>query len=274
MKKISLLSAAILLFAVVNEQAFAQAPSWLWARSAGGMGDDRGRSVCTDASGNVYVTGYFYSQSISFGSFTLNNANSTNYDLFIVKYDASGIPLWAQRAGGTSSEYAYGITTDAGGNVLLTGSFNSSSITFGSTVLTNTSANDDIFLVKYDPSGNVLWAKKAGSSSSDIAQSVASDTAGNVVITGSFNSASIVFGTDTLTNSGGRDVFVMKYDAFGNELWATSAGGTADDYGYDVSADNNGNIMVGGSFKGLSALFDTISLSNSSATTANVFVAR
>ena len=136
--------------------------------------------------------------------------NSTN-DIFVVKYDANGNVLWAKSAGGTSHDIAYGISTDAGGNVLLTGDFYSPSISFGTTTLTSASPGaSDVFVVKYDANGNVLWAKSAGGIFTDIGYDISTDASGNVLVTGYFNSPSISFGTTTLTNAGGADVFVVK----------------------------------------------------------------
>lgn len=64
----------------------AQAPEWLWAKSAGGKNSDQGQSICADASGNILVTGYFDSPSITFGYATLINSGGS--DIYIAKYDA------------------------------------------------------------------------------------------------------------------------------------------------------------------------------------------
>lgn len=66
--------------------SYAQAPGWQWAKSAGGTSSDEGLSVATDANGNVYVTGYFTSPSITFGADTLTNAG--DYDIFVAKLGA------------------------------------------------------------------------------------------------------------------------------------------------------------------------------------------
>src|SRR6266436_4285675 len=99
MKKITLLFIGI----IFSVNGFSQTPNWLWAKRAGGTAYDRGRCVSTDAGGNVIVIGDFQSPSIIFGTTTLTSAG--NYDMFLVKYDASGNVLWAKRAGGTSLEY-------------------------------------------------------------------------------------------------------------------------------------------------------------------------
>lgn len=81
----------------------ATAQNWTSAVGAGGTNIDRGRAVAVDAAGNRYVTGVFYSSSVSFGAAgTLTNAGGAagSADMFVVKYNASGTPLWARSAGG------------------------------------------------------------------------------------------------------------------------------------------------------------------------------
>ena len=187
----------------------------LWAKSAGGTAYDIGNSVSTDAIGNVFMTGIYYSPTITFGITTLTNANNVA-DIFIVKYDASGNVLWAKSAEGTWYDLSYGVCTDVIGNVFITGAFYSPTITFGTTTLTNVNAANDIFIVKYDASGNVLWAKSAGGTGYDEGYAVSTDASGNVFLTGNFGSPNINFGTTTLTNTDTtgsfRDIFIAKLD--------------------------------------------------------------
>jgi len=237
----------------------------LWAKGVGGTKDDVGNGISTDANGNVYVTGFFYSTSITFGTTTLkNHSNSTN-DIFIVKYDANGNVLWAKNEGGLGYEFGKSVATDANGNVFVTGNFSSSTITLGTSTLSNTSAFAwDIFVVKYDASGNALWAKGAGGTTSEYANGISTDAKGNVFVTGGFYSASISFGTTTLKNTmaNSSDIFVVKYDAGGNVLWAKNEGGTDEDDGYSISTDANGNAFLTGQFKSPSITFGAITLTN------------
>jgi hypothetical protein len=106
----------------------AQAPTWAWAKGAGNTGDDSGQSTATDAFGNVYVTGYFSSPSITFGSTTLINTGIAS--IFIVKYDALGNVLWAKGVGSTGDDRGIGIATDAFGNIYVTGIFGSQTTIF------------------------------------------------------------------------------------------------------------------------------------------------
>jgi hypothetical protein len=242
----------------------------LWAKRAGGKGDDEGKSIATDAWGNVYVTGWFTSDSITFGTTTLVNAGAGYGDIFVVKYDSSGNFKWAKRAGGTNDDKGNGIATDAHGNVVVTGNYFSTSITFDTITLTS-AGFQDIYLVKYDSSGNVLWAKDAGGPYYDLAYGVATDTSGNIVITGTFDSPSLVFGTSTLLNNGGYNIFVAKYDATGNPLWAQLADGTDEDKAYAIATDVSGNVFITGYFLDNSIAFDTITLHGLNQT---VFVAK
>ena len=148
------------------------------------------------------MNGYF-KNTINIGTNILNNTGIS--DIFIAKYDSSGNSIWAKGEGGNNYDYGKSISTDSQGNLVMTGSFKSPTITFGTTVLTNTGIND-IFIVKYDTSGNVLWAKGVGGSAA--VQSVCTGVSGNVFMTGFFNSPSITFGTTTLYNVGIINIFI------------------------------------------------------------------
>ena len=249
----------------------------LWATSAeDGLFNDDGRSLSTDASGNVFIAGYFASPTITFGTTTLTNTNSS-WDIFIVKYDSSGNVLWAKSAGGTAYDIGNSVSTDAIGNVFMTGIYYSPTITFGITTLTNANNVADIFIVKYDASGNVLWAKSAEGTWYDLSYGVCTDVIGNVFITGAFYSPTITFGTTTLTNvNAANDIFIVKYDASGNVLWAKSAGGTGYDEGYAVSTDASGNVFLTGNFGSPNINFGTTTLTNTDTTGSfrDIFIAK
>lgn len=238
----------------------------LWAKSAGGTLNDEPGSIVTDGNGNAYVTGYFYSPSITFGETTFTNAGTTGSDLFIVKYDANGNVIWAESAGGSGSDFGSGIAKDGSGNVYVTGYFNSPSISFGETTLTN-AGNYNLFIVKFDANGNPIWATSAGGSKIDYSRGVATDGSGNVYITGLFSSSSITFGTTTLinTSSGYADMFIVKYNSSGNVLWANRAGGNLNDQSFGIATDVSGNVFVTGTSGSSSITFGNITLNLTSA---------
>ncbi len=245
----------------------------LWAKSAGGTSNEYGSSLATDASGNIIVTGAFSSPTIAFGTTTLTNAAAGRSDIFVVKYDAGGNVLWAKRAGGTEWDEGISVCTDASGNVLLAGDFSSALISFGTnTFSTSSPISYDIFLVKYDTAGNVIWAKSEGGNNNDNTASICTDASGNILLTGFLNSSSMALGTTTLNNAGGGDYFLVKYNSGGNALWANSAGGTTFERGIGVCTDAGGNIIVTGSFYGPSITIGTTTLTNQA--TANLFLVK
>ncbi|HKR06493.1 MAG TPA: T9SS type A sorting domain-containing protein [Bacteroidia bacterium] len=224
----------------------------LWVRSAGGTNSDLGKSVATDLDGNIYVTGVFYSTSITFGS--TNLLNNSGSDFFLAKYDSAGNVLWAKNMGGNGSDNGEDVAIDANGNVYVTGAFHSPLVIFGSDTLIN-NGQEDIFVAKFDSSGNVLWVKNPGGSSYDEGVSICTDANSNILITGFFSSPSITFGNIVLTNPG---IFVAKYDSSGNVLWAKGSGGLGGS-GRGICTDKSNNILLTGSFEN-SISFDSITL--------------
>lgn len=218
----------------------------VWARSAGGTLQTQNLGIAVDASGNSYVTGLFNGTAM-FGSFVLTSAGS--YDAFLAKYDAAGDVVWARSDGGSSTDWANGIAVDAAGNSYVTGRFSSTgTATFDSFVLTGT-GDDDIFVAKYDGSGNVVWARSGGGTLRDRGNDIAVDAAGNSYVAALF-SGTATFGSFGLTSAGSEDVAVVKYDPAGNVVWARSAGGSALDRGLGIAVDVDGNSYVTGLHSG------------------------
>jgi len=87
----------ITLLSLLPQLIQCQNPQWHWAKGFGGDYVDKANELATDADGNVYMAGEFYSSSITFGSTTLYNTGVS--DIFIVKFDSSGQVIWAQLSG-------------------------------------------------------------------------------------------------------------------------------------------------------------------------------
>jgi hypothetical protein len=250
----------------------------LWAKSALGNFDDFVNAVTADpgGSGDIYVAGKFNSSTLTLGSTTLINSGSS--DMFIVKYDSDGNVLWAKNGGGYNFEEATSVFAGASGSIYVVGNFNSPSIIFGLTTLIDfDSVYFDMFIVKYDSAGNVLWAKSEGGGDNDFVNAVTADPAGSgdVYMTGTFGSMTLIIGSDTLTKAiSGYDMFVVKYNEAGNALWAKNAGGILIEQANSVSADSYGNICVAGYFMSASITFDSITLTNSGSSYADMFVVK
>jgi len=164
-------------------------------------------------------------------------------DVFVVKYDSGGNVTWAKGFGGGSNDEAYSISTDALQNIYVTGYFNQT-VSFGSTPLT-TSGQADIFLVKLDTTGNVVWARKAGGNNDDRGKSVFTDAAGNSYIAGFFTSTTIAFGSTVLLSGSPDNSFVAKYDSSGNFIRVSQIGSDSRANGVTIVGDN---IYVCGTF--------------------------
>lgn len=251
----------VIVFCFQNYPILAQSPNYIWAKSAGGLLQDEVLGCSSDANGNVFITGCFSSSSITFGTYILNNMSTDTYDMYIAKYDKDGNVLWAQSAGGIQGDLGCCCSTDVNGNVFVVGYFESSSLTFGDTTINNT-GSINMYIVKYDPSGNVLWAKSSGGTYADIAIRCVTDSYGNIIVVGKYFGSSLTFGTTTITHEGGGDIFLVKYDASGNVLWASGSGGTGLDEAWACNTDNNGNIFVTGPFCSPTITFGTTTLTN------------
>jgi hypothetical protein len=213
-----------------------------WARQAGGVFSDEGLGIAVDADGNAYVTGYFI-EGATFDTLPLQGAGHA--DVFVAKYAPGGELLWARQAGGSRWDHGAAIAVDANGHVYVTGTFTASA-TFGAFSLESAGLGD-VFVAKYSPAGDVLWVRQAGGPDPDVGMGIAVDAEGNVYVTGEFG-ATAHFGPFTLASAGGSDVFVAKYSADGDALWARRAGSWSPAMGRDVAVDAAGHVYVTGEF--------------------------
>ena len=227
-----------------------------WAKGAGSSDEAVGFGITVDINGNIYVTGYYYSSTITFDTITLFN-NGGNLAFFLVKYNSSGNVLWARGGDGSHNSYGNDITSDTYGNIYLTGGF-IDTISFDSYTLLNGGA----FITKYNSLGQVLWSN-GGQINGNAGQSITTDVFGNVYMTGYFW-PSIIFDTDTLYSNGSNDIFLIKYNSSGNIIWIRSAGGTQNDRSLSISTDRSGNIYNSGYFTSPSIIFGNDTLVNTS----------
>ncbi len=232
-----------------------------------------GNNVATDAAGNVYLAGITLDTGLASGGFQ-DTLSATGTDAvgnplmsaFLVKFDTNGKRLWATYYGIVIFNSTTSVATDAAGNVYLSGTTSSAtgiaSGGFQNTLsATGTDAVGDpltnVFLVKFDASGNRLWATYYGGPYEDYGAGVATDVAGNVYVTGStfsptgiaspgafqdtYDSINIAL---ALTNA-----FLVKFDGDGNRLWATyygGAGNAGDNLGRTAATDAAGNVWMAG----------------------------
>ena len=106
-----------------------------------------------------------------------------------------------------------------------------------------------MFIVKYDASGNALWANSTAGAG---ASSVSTDVSEKIILAGQFNAPTFTIGATTYTNadpSGNTsDLFIVNHDSSGNILWSKSTGGTASDKVNSITVDVSGNMIAAGLF--------------------------
>jgi hypothetical protein len=247
----------------------------LWAQDIGDSGMDWISSVATDKSGNVFLAGTHGSATLTVGSYTLTGGGFN--DVLVAKFDPNGNVLWAKSFGGSFDDRGYSVTTDSFGNSYITGSFSSTSMVFGTFTLTNTSFfTSNVFLLKLDPLGNVVWAKQSYGSSNDQGHTITIDASNNLYISGCFGSSSISFGSFTLVNSTVLPLFLVKYSSAGNEIWAKQLVGR-----FDNNSERNcilfkkpNIIYMVGTFYSATAVFGSYTLTNAGSGTGDCFISR
>jgi gliding motility-associated-like protein len=210
--------------------------------------------VSTDGASDVYETGYFFNTAV-FGTDTFQS-NGGIWQMYLVKYDMNGNVLWAKESSRvtTTSNYCLGldVASDISGNAYVTGWFDST-VFFGTDTLKYTGEGEQqVYIVKYDPNGNALWATQStGTGGEPSSSSIALDHSGNVYITGYFEDT-VNFGTNILYPTlGTTNAFIAKYDKNGNPLWARqSANNTTNSSasGFSISVDALSNAYITGDF--------------------------
>ncbi len=244
----------------------------LWAQiaSSSGASFDEGLSITADAASNCFLTGIYSGAVVNFGSIHLTNAEAGTQQIFVAKYDYTGTAQWAVQAGAKGLlANGVGIALDANGYCYVTGVYRGNAIFSGAT-LTN-GGGQNIFIAKYSGTGALQWVRGVGGSGPDTGYGIGIDSLGYCYAVGSFSSATVDFGGLVVTNAGGSDFFLAKYDTDGIIQWVQRGGGAGSDAGYDVAVDSAGNSFVTGVFSG-PAIFGTKTLTN--AGNKNVFVAK
>jgi hypothetical protein len=237
----------------------------LWSESFGGVGNVTLENLIADGLGNLYAVGSFTTPTVNFDTCVIANTDSTHNteDFFLVKFDSNGSALWARTGIGIGDESGMAVGVDAASNVYVAGNFTSPKFIFDTDSLTNHNANNkaDVFLLKYDTNGNLLWNVSAGGTSQDYAWALAVNPLGEAFITGPFTSSSITFGTSTLTFVGGiYDSYIFKYSPNGIPDWAIceSKGMAA---GRSIAINECGDVLLVGSMISDTVMFDSILLS-------------
>lgn len=249
----------LLIFALVTSGSYAQ--NLGWAQGWGSSNYDYTSCIATDAVGNTCISGYFRGTMDADPGPGTQFFTATEQDIYLSKFNASGHLLWAKHLHGDSNEVVTAMTLDISGNIYITGTYQGfvdfdpgpGIVTLGNPYPGST------FICKFDPDGNLIWAKELTKAR---AYSIAIDANQNVYTTGHF-----IYDADfdpseqeAILDAGQHiEMFICKLNASGNYVWARRTqvyGDTTYIKSNSLTLDAAGNVYATGNFQG-TADFDT-----------------
>ena len=256
-----------------------------WAFGLGNIGQEtqeRAWDIATDNAGNSYVVGGFH------GTMNFNPLGTAmNYSipdatagLFIAKYNTNGICQWVVildvKGNSVFNETYATCDIDAFGNLFVAGNIRGTNVNFnplGTSTILSSIGQNDIFITKYNVNnGNLIWAKRIGSTAQDLVSpgALRCDNNGNPYFTGRLSGTNTVNfdpngGTTNVVNS---SLYIVSYDTNGNLRFAKGMNSGVGDGGHRVEFDNSNYVYIAGWMNG-TATFGTISRTAFSPTADN-----
>ena len=173
-----------------------------------------------------------------------------------MKLGLTGVRLWASYYGGTDYDCGFGVTSDATGDIIITGETQSTNFPVSTgafqTTLASGVGSSDVYVVKFDPTGTRKWATYLGGTQGETGRDITFDSANNIDVVGTTGSVDFpvtpgAFQTIMTVYQKAIDAFITKFDINGNRLWSTYVGGGDTDEGNDIAVDANDNISITGS---------------------------
>jgi hypothetical protein len=243
-------------FLIISFFSSAQLPKLDWANGIGSKNGEDNPLVKTDSSGNVIIVGTFSDTiDFDFGTKKFLLTSTGGGAIFILKLDSSGNFIWAGKIDGDGFASPEEMVLDKSGNIYITGhfynstDFDPSNKTFILKSVGKTYSDGDVFIAKYNTTGNFLWAKNFGGPSSEDGLSIAVDKFGNVYTCGKFeDSTDFNPGTGKyfLKCKGVDDAFISKLDASGNFVWAKNLGAGWRSEASRIALDTSDNLYISG----------------------------
>ena len=197
----------------------------LWERTFGGLGKDIGFSVKQTEDDGYIVVGATKPHMIG------------DYDIWLIKTDSEGNHEWDRTFGGRGNDWPNAIQETADGGYIITGGTESYGAGINNAFLVKTPLNANLWLIKTDSEGNSVWDRTFGGSGFDEGASIQETEDGGYIVTG----------YTTSYGAGGSDIWLVKTDPRGRELWDRTFGGPGEDVGFSVlEAKDLGYIITGG----------------------------
>ena len=213
------------MLAIIADSAKSQS-NFIWGKQFGTAQEEYVLNHVADQSGNIYVSGKTVG--------VMDGQNFGKNDGFITKIDSLGNTIWTKQFGTSEDEDILWSALDNKGSVYITG-------TTKGALADKNFGKENVFVVKYNPEGQMEWAKQFGTDSTDVGGGIYADNKGFIYITGSTN------GTMGQASFGKTDGFIMKLDADGNKLFTTQFGTATDDRCIAIAGDGKSTLYVCGS---------------------------
>ncbi|MEM7037501.1 MAG: T9SS type A sorting domain-containing protein [Bacteroidota bacterium] len=203
-----------------------------WVVPIGGPDVERVDAMYVDAQGNSYLVGRFR-MTVDFeaGPGTTDLTSNGSWDGYVVKYDANGVLQWAKQLGGTDFDVCAGITQLSGGDLIISGAFQSTvdfDLGAGTQELTASANSTNCFLLRTDANASsVVWVHKLTGSGSANGLMVERDASDQIFWCGEFSGALDLnpgAGITTVTTNSSDAGYLVKFDANGGFLWGRPTG--------------------------------------------------
>ena len=240
----------ILLFAGIF-CAKGQNSSWSWARQINGPSNEEEiDAVASDANGNVFISGKF-EQTIDIEGVDSTLVSAGHADIMFTKYNSDGTMVWTKHFGSYGEDNVFDSKCDSEGNIILSGYFEGT-VTFDTITLTSW-GKTDMMILKFNPDGNILWAKQMGGPDIDGGNEVSIGPHDRIVVAAESNGN---FSADsyTFSNTGWYDAYLISMTSDGNVEWVRAVQGAGRARAKAVATDDAGNSFLGGDFVGQNAI--------------------
>ena len=199
-----------------------------WSRYFGGTFTDTAYDSVQTQDGNFLIMGSSDSDDVD-----INN-NKGTYDFWVVKLNNTGTLLWEKSFGGTEIDEARAITTTSDSNFFIAGDSRSNDIDLS----TNNGAAD-VWIIKINSDGDLLWEKTFGGSSFDGVKAIYKTQNNEFLVAGNSRSSD----GNLTKNNGQNDAWIFKINAQGNVMWQKTIGGNDVDLLMGITELNNGSIV-------------------------------
>ena len=183
--------------------------AFIWVKPGGGGANDfaRGLGLKLDNEGNVIGTGFFSGTLNMNGKSLSSKGGQYDFDAYIIKINSNGNTAWLRGLGGDGLDQGTAVNVSKTGELYVCGFFGETQ-TFANKAV-NSKGLSDVFVVKVDTGGNVLWLAEGGGAGSDYLYGIACGINGSIIVTGAYNGSG-TFGSNMLVSEGGLDAFVMQ----------------------------------------------------------------